>query len=72
MTTLTPTAKQAARASRDRRIAADFYALRKANPDAPVMAILRTIASNGSYGLRPEGLKRVLTAAGHIKPRKRS
>lgn len=67
MTMLTPTAKQAARTSRDRRIAADFYELRKANPDAPVMAIVRTIASNGKYGLKPEGLKRVLYANGIIK-----
>ena len=72
MTTLTPTAKQAELQARNRRIAADFYALRKANPNAPVMAILRTIASNGHYGLKPEGLKRVLTADGHIKPQKRS
>ncbi len=72
MTNLTPTAKQAQRNARDRRIAADFHALRKANPDAPVMAILRTIASTGNYGLKPEGLKRVLTASGHINPKPRA
>ena len=72
MTTLTLTTKQAQRKDRDRKIAADFIALRKANPGAPVMAILRTIASTGDYGLKPEGLKRVLTASGHINPRKRS
>lgn len=72
MTTLTPTPKQAQFAARNRRIIADYAALRKANPNAPVMAILRTIAANGTYGLKPEGLKRVLTTAGIIVPKSRS
>ena len=71
MTLLTPTAKQSERANRDRKIAADFHALRRAYPGAPVMRILRTIADSGKYGLKPEGLKRVLLASGDItqKPR---
>ena len=72
MTTLIPTAKQAQRKARDRRIAADYYELRKANPDAPVMAIIRTIASTGKYNLKPEGLKRVLYATGIINAKSRA
>lgn len=72
MTLLTPTPQQAERAARDRRISADFQTLRKAYPKAPVMSILRTIASTGRYDLKPEGLKRVLTASGDIKPKSRS
>lgn len=72
MTLLTPTPAQAERAARDRKISADFKALRKAYPAAPVMQILRTISSSGKYGLKPEGLKRILRASGDIKPVKRS
>lgn len=72
MTMLTPTPAQAERADRDRRISADFQVLRKAYPAAPVMQILRTIASSGKYGLKPEGLKRILTNSGDIKPARRS
>lgn len=72
MTMLVPTPQQAERAARDRKIAADFHALRRAYPDAPVMSILRTIASTGKYDLKPEGLKRVLTASGDIKPKTRA
>ena len=72
MTLLTPTPKQADRAARDRRISADFQSMRKAYPKAPVMQILRTIASWNKYGLKPEGLKRVLLTSGDIKPAKRS
>lgn len=72
MTLLTLTPRQTERASRDRKIAADFHALRRAYPDAPVMQILRTIAASGKYGLKPEGLKRVLTASGAITPKSRS
>lgn len=72
MTTISPTAKQAERNARDRRIAADFHALRKAYPEAPISQIIRKIASTEKYGLKPEGLRRVLTAAGYIKPNKRS
>lgn len=70
--TLTPTPAQARRAERDRRIAADFKSLRKAYPKAPVMQILRTIESAGKYGLKAEGLKRVLLTSGDIVPTKRS
>lgn len=72
MTLLTPTPAQAERAARDRKISADFQAFRKAYPTAPVMQILRTISCSGKYGLKPEGLKRVLLASGDIKPVKRS
>ena len=72
MTLLTPTAKQSERANRDRKITADFLTLRRAYPTAPVMRILRTIAESGKYGLKPEGLKRVLLASGAITPKSRS
>lgn len=72
MTLLTPTPAQAERAARDRKISADFRALRKAYPAASVLQILRTIASSGKYGLKPEGLKRVLRNTGDINPTPRS
>lgn len=72
MTLLTPTPAQAERAARDRKISAEFQALRRAYPSAPVMQILRTIASSGKYGLKPEGLKRILLASGDIHPKPRS
>lgn len=71
MTLLTPTPAQAERAARDRKISADFKTLRKAYPAAPTMQIIRTIASSGKYGLKPEGLKRVLRASGDIVPTRR-
>ncbi len=72
MTMLTPTPAQAERAARDRKISADFKTLRKAYPAAPVMQILRTIASSGKYGLKPEGLKRILTNSGDITPNRKN
>lgn len=72
MTALTPTPAQAERAARNRMIAADYQSLRKAFPAAPVMQILRTIASWDRYGLKPEGLKRILLESGDIKPKRRS
>jgi len=72
MIPLTPTPAQAERAARDRKISADFCALRKDFPAASVRQILRTIASSGKYGLKPEGLKRVLLSTGDIQPVKRS
>lgn len=71
MNLLTQTPGQQERSSRDRRIIADYQTLRKAYPNAPVSSILRTLESSQKFGLKAEGIKRVLIASGTITPKPR-
>lgn len=72
MTLLTPTPAQAAKAARNRKISADFQSLRMAYPSAPVSQIVRTLESSGKYGLKFEGLRRILRESGDIVPNRKN
>lgn len=69
MTLLVKTDKQRARDQRDRLVAAEFLAFRKAYPEAPVAQIVRTIVQGGKFNLSEPGVKRILYRTGTIKPR---
>ncbi len=69
MTHLIKTDKQLARDRRDRLVAAEFTAYRKANPDAPVARIVRTMVQEDKFHLSEPGIKRILYRTGAISPR---
>lgn len=72
MTLLAKTDKQRKRDQRDRLLAAEFRAFRKAYPDAPDAQIVRTIAQAGKFNLSEPGIKRILYATGTLTPKSRA
>ena len=72
MTILTPTPKEREREQRDRRISAEFIALRKAYPEASAARLIRTIAQGGKTQLSQPGIKQILYRTGTLQPAKRS
>lgn len=66
MTLLAKTYKQLARDQRDRLVAAEFYAYRKAFPEASVATIVRTMVQSKKFDLSEPGIKRVLYATGAV------
>ena len=72
MTLLARTTKQQARDQRDKAVAADFCAFKKAYPSASMTSIARSISQSGKYQLTVEGVKRVLYRTGAVTPKARA
>lgn len=72
MNVLKNTTKEQERERRDKQLAIDFRALKKAYPNASTERIARTIEATGKYHLTVPGIKRVLYRTGTITPKARA